>query len=115
MIWAEADGPDYWDVNNIAKDDVLNVRVSPSATSNKIGALSPQQTCLKNLGCEGMLTLDEYIALSEQDKQQQINNFHWCKINYQEITGWVLNKYIKESSQSCHPTDKKTAIQPAFD
>ena len=115
LIWAEADGPDYWDVTNVTADDVLNVRQSPSATSHKTGSLLAHQTCVKNLGCVGVLSLSEYMALSEDEKQQQKNKFHWCKINYQDLTGWVLNKYIKESSHSCYQNNSQTSIQPTFD
>ena len=99
---AEADGPDYWDITNVASNDVLNIREEASAKTRIMGSLSADKTCLKNLGCEATLSLSEYMALSEQEKKQQKNKYHWCKIKYNNLTGWVLNKYIKESSHACH-------------
>lgn len=101
-LLAEADGPDFWDVKNVAAGDRLNVREKPDARSKKVGTLVPGQSCVKNLGCTGMLSYNEFISLSETKKTQLKNRHHWCKIQYRDITGWVYSKYIGESTNTCY-------------
>jgi len=57
---AEADGPDWWTVHGVAADDVLNQRASAGPKAEKVGEIPPGARCVRNMGCEGGLTLDEY-------------------------------------------------------
>ena len=59
---AEADGPDWWTVHEIAADDVLNQRASGSPDAEKVGEIPPGARCVRNMGCEGGLTFSEYSS-----------------------------------------------------
>lgn len=96
---ATADGPDYYSIKNLKKWDVLNIRTNPHYKAVKIGSIPFTGTCIKNLGCEGGLTMEEFNTLSEQEKKAILKKRpRWCKIKYQETTGWVNAKYLQEGS-----------------
>jgi hypothetical protein len=98
---AEADGPDYYRVVNVAQSDVLNIRAQPTAKARKIGEIPPGADCVRNLGCQGGLTLHEFTTLSEAQKAQRLrNNPRWCKVEYRGTTGWVAGRYLAEGSCS---------------
>ncbi len=94
---AEADGPDYYAVRGVARGDVLNVRSEPDPHAPKVGEIPPDGTCIRNLGCQGGLSFQEYTELSpaEQERRQR-ENPRWCKVEYQGMTGWVAGRYLAE-------------------
>ena len=94
----EADGPDWWTVTDVADDDVLNIREAPDPHAKKTGEIPPNGTCIKNLGCVGGLTFEEFTSLSEEEKQRILRERpRWCKIEYQEVEGWVAGRYLTEA------------------
>jgi SH3-like domain-containing protein len=98
---AEADGPDYYRVVNVAQSDVLNIRAQPTAKARKIGEIPPGADCVRNLGCQGGLTLHEFTTLSEAQKAQRLrDNPRWCQVEYRGTTGWVAGRYLAEGSCS---------------
>lgn len=98
---AEADGPDYYRVVNVADNDVLNIRAQPTAKARKIGEIPPGADCVRNLGCQGGLTLHEFTTLSEAQKAERLRqNPRWCQVEYQGIRGWVAGRYLAEGSCS---------------
>jgi len=98
---AEADGPDFYQVTGVADDDVLNVRAAPSPHAKKLGAIPPGADCVRNLGCRGGLTFEEFTTLSpaEQAARRRANP-RWCRIDYQGVTGWVAGRYLVEGGCS---------------
>jgi hypothetical protein len=101
--WAEASGPDFWQVQDVADNDVLNIRIDADPHAKKIGAIPPGASCIRNLGCQGGLTFDEFMTLSKEDKAAaEKSNPRWCQIEYQGIRGWVSGKYLAE--KSCNET-----------
>jgi len=66
---AEADGPDFWAVQDVKEDDVLNIREKADPHSKKIGEIPPDGTCIENLGCVGGLTFEEFTTLSDEEKE----------------------------------------------
>ncbi|MGI0116202.1 SH3 domain-containing protein [Zooshikella sp. RANM57] len=102
--WAEADGPDFWKVHGVAVNDTLNIRQQPGWQSNKLGAIPPNAQCLPNIQCTGGLTFEETTTLSEAEQDAlRKQRPRWCKIRYQNITGWVAAKYLREStSDHCY-------------
>jgi hypothetical protein len=97
MTFAEADGPDYWQVAGVAKDDVLNIREQPDPDSKKVGQIPPDGTCIKNLGCVGGLTFEEFTTLSDEEKKRiEHERPRWCKVEYRGTTGWVAGRYVEE-------------------
>jgi len=98
-IWAEASGPDFWQVQNVANNDVLNIRIAADPHAKKIGEIPPGSNCIRNLGCQGGLSFEEFTTLSKKEKvAAEKANPRWCQIEYQGIRGWVSGKYLAEKS-----------------
>lgn len=96
-LWAEADGPDYYAVQGVAQNDVLNIRAEPSPHAPKVGEIPPNGTCIRNLGCQGGLTFEEFTTLSPAEKERRAReNPRWCKVEYEGVTGWVAGRYLTE-------------------
>ena len=103
---AEADGPDWWTVHGVAADDVLNLRASGSSQAEKLGEIPPGERCIRNLGCEGGLTLQEYTELSEhQRKALAKKRPRWCKVEYRGTIGWVSGHFLREGRCESHYAD----------
>jgi hypothetical protein len=101
-LQAEADGPDYYAVQGVAEGDVLNIRAEPNPHARKVGEIPPHGTCIRNLGCKGGLTFEEFTILSTEEKERRAReNPRWCKVEYQGITGWVAGRYLGEGD--CRP------------
>jgi hypothetical protein len=94
---ADADGPDFYVVRGVAQGDVLNIRAAPNPRARKVGAIPPDGTCIRNLGCRGGLTFQEFTELSPAErKQRERENPRWCRVEYQGVTGWVAGRYLGE-------------------
>lgn len=97
LTLAEADGPDFYAVRDVARGDVLNIRAEPSPHARKIGEIPPDGTCIRNLGCKGGLSLQELTELSPAEQERRRHqNPRWCKVEYRGITGWVAGRYLAE-------------------
>jgi hypothetical protein len=102
MAFAEADGPDFYDVTGVGSGDVLNIRAKADDRSPPIGAVPANETCLRNLGCIGGLTFEEFTTRSETEKRQlERQRPRWCRIEYHGIEGWVAGRYLQESTGAC--------------
>ena len=96
---ATADGPDFYAVTGVADSDTLNIREAPDPHAAKVGEIPPDGTCIRNLGCKGGLTFQEFTELSEEQKAQRLReNPRWCRIEYRGITGWVAGRYLREGA-----------------
>jgi hypothetical protein len=94
---ATADGPDFYAVTSVAANDVLNIRAEPNAKARKVGEIPPDGTCVRNLGCQGGLTFQEFTELSEEQKAERLReNPRWCEVEYRGIRGWVAGRYLRE-------------------
>jgi hypothetical protein len=99
--FAEADGPDFYVVRGVARDDVLNLRAAPNPRARKVGEIPPDGACIRNLGCHGGLTFQEFTELSPAaQKQRERENPRWCQVEYRGVTGWVAGRYLAEGD--CH-------------
>lgn len=97
VAFATADGPDFFAVRDVAAGDVLNIRAEPNAKARKLGTIPPNGTCIRNLGCQGGLTFQEFTTLTpEQQKRRERENPRWCRVEYQGVTGWVAGRYLGE-------------------
>lgn len=94
-LLAEADGPDHFQVVKVAEGAVLNLRAEPKATARKVGEIPPHASCLRNLGCQGGLSYQEFSTL---DPAQRAEREHprWCKVEYRGMTGWVAGRFLAE-------------------
>ncbi len=99
LTWAEASGPDYWRVQGVADNDALNIRIDADPHAKIIGEIPPGSSCIRNLGCQGGLSFEEFTTLSKKEKvAAEKANPRWCQIEYQGIRGWVSGKYLAEKS-----------------
>lgn len=94
---AEADGPDYWQIRNVERNDTLNMRSSADFAASKIGEIPYDAQCIRNMGCKGGLTLHESTTLSDYDKQKLLKQRpRWCRVRYKGTTAWVAGRYLRE-------------------
>ena len=99
---ATADGPDHYRVRGIASGGFLNLRAEPNTQAAILAKIPAGMTCLRNLGCQGGLSLQEFTTLSEEEKQRRAQaNPRWCKVDYQGVAGWVSGRYLAE--ETCNP------------
>jgi len=97
LLYAEADGPDYWQVRDVSEDDVLNMRDYPDFRSSKIADIPPDARCIRNMGCKGGLTYNEFTTLTEAQKQQILKQRpRWCRVSYAGKVGWVAGRFLTE-------------------
>lgn len=96
---AEADGPDFYRVTGVSPNDVLNIRAVPKPNGAKLGTIPPGGTCIRNLGCQGGLSFQEFSTLSKAEQAARLKrNPRWCRVEYQGVTGWVAGRYLAEGS-----------------
>jgi len=101
---AEADGPDFYDVKGVESGDVLNIRAEADYHSTQVGTIPPDGACVRNLGCKGGLTFEEFSTPSEADKRRiERQRPRWCRVEYHGVTGWVAGRYLQESASACQP------------
>ena len=98
-VLAEADGPDWWVVHGVASDDVLNIRAAAGLHADKVGEIPPGADCVRNLGCQGGLTFEEFSTLSEAAKKAlKRKRPRWCEVEYRGTRGWVSGHFLREGS-----------------
>ena len=96
-VIADADGPDYYRATGVPRGDVLNIRAAPEPHAAKMGEIPPNGACIRNLGCRGGLTFQEYSTLSKSEQARRLKqNPRWCRVDYQGLTGWVAGRYLAE-------------------
>ena len=96
---AEADGPDYYRVHDVASDDVLNIRSHADPHAKKVGEIPPGADCVRNLGCKGGLTMEEFTNLSKREQATAKKDHpRWCHVEYQGTRGWVSGHFLAEGS-----------------
>ena len=98
---ADADGPDFYQVTGVAANDSLAIRAEPNPRAAKVGEIPPAGTCIRNLGCKGGLSFQEFTELSPAEQAKRLKtNPRWCKVEYQGVTGWVAGRYLREGTCS---------------
>ena len=99
LALADADGPDYFKVNGVASNDVLNMRSKANPAANKVGEIPSSADCVKNLGCKGGLTMSEFTDLSKEEQGDILRKRpRWCHVEYHGVKGWVSARYLAEGS-----------------
>ncbi len=99
VVYAEADGPDYYRVHDVASNDVLNIRSHADPHARKVGEIPPGADCVRNLGCKGGLTMEEFTNLSKQEQAAAKRDHpRWCHVEYQGVKGWVSGHFLAEGS-----------------
>ena len=68
LALVEADGPDYYRVHGVAANDALNIRSKADPHAEKLGEIPPGADCVRNIGCQGGLSIYEYTNLSKKEQ-----------------------------------------------
>jgi hypothetical protein len=98
LAWATADGPDHYRVQGVTAAEGLPLHGKPKAKSAILGRIPADAQCLRNLGCSGGLSLEEFNALGEAEKQQRLATHpRWCNVEHQGLTGWVEARFLAEA------------------
>ncbi len=96
--FAEASGPDHWRVAGVKSNDVLWMHAESVYSSKKIGQIPYDGVCLKNLGCTGVISFAEFEKLSPVEQKKSAHASRWCKVEYNNIVGWVNGKFLAEGA-----------------
>lgn len=92
---AEADGPDFYRVRNVAANDVLNMRSGPSPSAPKVGAIPHDGDGLRNLGCRGGLAFEQW-RMAKPSERSAAERRRWCRVEFRGATGWVNGRFLAE-------------------
>jgi hypothetical protein len=94
---AEADGPDFYRIKGVAAGDTLAIRSAPNARAAKRAEIPSNGQCIRNLGCKGGLSFQEFAKLSPAEQAKCLKrNPRWCKVEYHGVTGWAAGRYLTE-------------------
>jgi len=100
-VKAEEGGPDCFKVTGVAAGDTLNIHTKPHVKSKVIGEIARETDNIKNLGCKGGLTFNEYNTRSKAEQEKiKKERPRWCKIVFDGVKGWVFARYLQEGSCS---------------
>ena len=111
-LLAEADGPDYWRVEGVSENDVLNIRTASNPRAEKIGEIPPGSGCIRNLGCVGGVTLKEAMTMTAAEQAViRRSRPRWCRIEFQGTTGWVHAHYLREDTCVAEQNKPEVAIE----
>lgn len=108
--FAEADGPDYWAVTGVASNDVLNLHAESGAKSPTIARIPHAATGLKNLGCSGVASFEQWQKMSEGERVRSARA-RWCKVQYNGKVGWVAGRFLMEGAAPASG-ERVTAVGP---
>ena len=99
---ATADGPDFYQPRGIGPGGSLPLRAAPRADAPAVGRIGAAATCMRSLGCQGGLSLEEFSGLSEAAKRQRLaENPRWCQVLVHGRSGWVPGEALAESAAAC--------------
>lgn len=77
----------------------LDLRSQPGPGAPSLGHVSADSQCLRNLGCQGGVSFEEFSTLSsEAQKLRAAANPRWCKVDYRGTTGWVEGRFVAEGA-----------------
>ena len=95
---AEADGPDHFRVTGVAAGSTLTLRAEPRADAARLARIPADAGCLRNQGCQGGLSFEEFSTLSAAEWEQRLRaNPRWCKVEYRGRSGWVAGSHLAEA------------------
>lgn len=92
-----ASGPDAWDVSGVEARDTLSMHGAASARSKVIARIPHDAKSLKNLGCRGAPSFQQWTRMSEAERARASRS-RWCRVSYQGKTGWVAGRYLREGA-----------------
>lgn len=113
LAFAQADGPDYFRITGLKKEDRVNIRRAPELDARIVGKIPKDADGIRNLGCKGGLTLKQWEKASEARKKSAARE-RWCQIEHDGVKGWVLGRFLAEGAgPEPEPKPQQEAAQPA--
>ena len=103
VVWAEADGPDYYRITGAISAQMFEDK---SQQTKLVLLVPPGTDGIQNLGCEGAPSLADWQAMSEQARQAA-KQLTWCKVSVNGHQGWIQTQFLAEGSA--------ITKQPTFD
>lgn len=93
----------FWQVQKVKSWDKLNIREKANHTSNKIGSIAYNDTCIINHGCGKNIDFQAIKDMEEVEIQLFLSQSkeNWCYIESNSIYGWVNSYYLKKSTAVC--------------
>ena len=107
--WAEADGPDAFDIANPDRDISYFLRSGPDQGAPAIGRIPGTATGLRNLGCEGGLSFEDFQKATEAERAAA-DDGRWCRVAYAGREGWIRGRNLIEAAPG---SDGESAIDEA--
>lgn len=122
LALAQAQGPEYFRVMGLQKDDNVNIRSQPSADSKIAGKIPKNADGVRNLGCKGGLTPKQWEKASAARKKED-QRTGWCEVEFDGVKGWVARRLLAEGTApdlleppetpAAKAAEPKAAQQPA--
>lgn len=111
---AVADGPDFYDARGVPAGEALVLRAAPRADAEVVAELPADATCLRNLGCQGGLTLEEFTTLPETERLAiERARPRWCRVEARGVQGWAPGRQLGEAAGRCDPLAAQLAALDA--
>ena len=115
LAFAQAEGPDYFRITGLKKEDRVNMRRAPDADAKIVGRIPKDADGIKNLGCKGGLTPKQYAKASEA-KKKAAERERWCQVEYGDAKGWVRGRFLAEGAapeaEKKEPQQQATQPEP---
>jgi uncharacterized protein len=116
FAFAQAEGPDYFRITGLKKEDRVNVRRAPEKDAKIVGRIPKDTDGIKNLGCKSTLTPKQWAKASEAKKKTDERE-RWCQVSFEDVKGWVLGRFLAEGTAPAavakpEPQPQQQAAQP---
>jgi len=95
LVAADADGPDYWAVQDIPQGRALHLRKGPATQFPIVARIPSGFSHLENLGCSPPFSDKEWASFTEPERDLAVS-LRWCRVQYEGQAGWVKGTYLIE-------------------
>lgn len=111
LAGAQGHGPDFWAVTGVHPKDALNIRVAPDGDSRAVGRIPFNARGVKNLGCSNEVTFQQWLGMSQAERDKAQRRARWCQVDYNGTRGWVNSRFLKEDGAP--PPAKGVGLAPS--
>lgn len=97
---SEADGPDFWAINS---KNAVKMYDTSGKKAKQIATIPSDTFGLKNYGCVGIYSYEEFIKLQDKNKKIRKKKYR-CKVQYKGTIGWIDGAKLKENASKKSPS-----------
>ena len=97
LALAEADGPDFYRLADVAADGMLNLHAGPGTEHPVVGTIAANADGIANFGCVGGITLDQWAGASAEERAAARDR-RWCRVGYDRTIGWAAGRHLAEGA-----------------